>query len=304
MKFINYYKLLNPEDKTRILVTGKEAIPLSLFLTGKAKEENKLIEATAIISEENEIQNIREEIYLVKEKYPELKKTIEKGISKTNFERTNFKDFESKLKYDYFIFYKDNLTEEDLKKTIQLKIKKQLLNLPISYSMLIENNKKSLFFKKEELKSLKQLLEEAGAKISFYEADEKRLIILLEGLKKSFKTKQADIEKTSERIIKELEKYLKYIKGGANFAVKSEDGEYLYYIKIEDKKTSAFEYNFIFLNGVINKKKGEVKTRSKKYKIIVIPNTPVFRKELEKKEVIITTKEKAVQIFQENYAPI
>ncbi len=304
MEFIHYYKLLKPENNTRVLVCGENAIALALFLSGKAKEEGKTIESTALLPEETEVQSINEEIYSLKQEYPKIKETLEKGLSRTNFEKTGLVEFNSKLKFDYLVFYTEELKKEHLKAIIKLKLKKIILNLPISYSMPIENQKKTLFIKKKQVNSLRQLLKKHGAQVEFYDSDDKRLIVLFSNLKKAFELKQAYIDDIANDIIKDYHKYLKFIKEGSVFALKSRDEEYLYYIRVYEKRNSPYKYNFIFLNGTTEKEIGEIKTRSKEYEIIILPNTPVFKKELDKKEVIITTKERAVQIFQETYSPI
>ena len=304
MKFVHYYKLLKPENSTRVLVCGEKAIPLALFLAGKAKEEGKLVESTALVSGDSEIQSINEEIYLLKEEYPDIKQTIENGLSKTSFEKTSLEEFNSKLNFDYLIFYSNELKKEDLIKVIKLKLKKVILNLPISYSMPLESEEKKLFIKKKEVKSLRELLKKHGAQIEFYDSDDKRIITSFFGLKKAFSIKQANIDDLSNEVIKEFHKYLKFVREGSTFALKSKDDEYLYYIRVYEKKNSPFQYNFIFLNGTDEKEVGKIRTRSKQYEVIVLPNTPVFKKELDEKEVLITTKERAVQIFQETYSPI
>lgn len=170
--------------------------------------------------------------------------------------------------------------------------------------MALEIEKKGIFSKKTEIKTLKQLLKQNGAQIERYEADKKNLIIIMKGLKKGFDVKSADLEKAGKKIIKEVEKYFKYTKNGAEFAVKTEDKEFLLYIRTKGVLNKQLQYNFTFLNGRIGIPSGPTIRRSKQFEIIVLPNTEVFVNELNSKDVLILSKQKAVEIFQEPYIPM
>ncbi len=304
MDFEKCFKLLNPESNKRVIVATAEPVSVALYLAGKAKEQGKVVEATALTANLEEDKSIRDKVYEIEEKHPELKEVIEKGLPKTVFEKTSFENFQTKLKYDYLVFEQNKIEKKHFEKIISLGIKKAVVSLPLSYFMPMEAYETKFFLiKKRAMKSLKQLLEEAGAHISYYDAEGQSLIVVFESIEKALEFKQAGLEKASEEIVKELEKYLKYVKENAEFAVKSEDGEYLYYIKTMQGEKGFFEYELIYFNGMHKISVKDKKTKGKKYEIAVLPNTRVFQKELEKKEVIITTKTEAVKLFQETYSP-
>ena len=303
MELAEYYQILNPENNSRILVTGRKAIPIALYLAGKAAKEGKNVKTHALISEESEIKDITDEIYIVKEKFPEHLESIEKGLPRTTFEKIDFEKFTNKSKYDYLVYYSKHLEKHDLKRIIQLNTKKILLHIPLSYTMPLEYIKKGIFSKKKEIKTLKQLLISNGSKIEKYEADEKNLIVILKGLKKEFEVKFSDLGKASEKIIKEIEGHIQYTNKGAEFGIRTEDNEFILYIKTKDIANSPYLYNFIFLNGRITTSNGPTKIISKEFDIVVLPNTRVFENELNKKEILIVSKQKAVEIFKEHYSP-
>lgn len=304
MELAEYYKIMEPEDNSRVLVTGKKAIPIALYLAGKSRKNSRNVKTHALISEESKVRDITEEIYIVKEKFPEHLESIENGITRTTFEKTEFERFTTKTKYDYLIYYSDHLEKQDLEKITYLKPKKTLLHIPLKYSMALEIKKKRMFSKKTEIKTLKQLLKQNGAQIEKYEADKKTLIVIMKGLKKDFDVKSADLKKTGEKIIKEVEKYFRYTKNGAEFAVKTKDKEFLLYVRTKGVLNKQLQYNFTFLNGRISIPSGPTIRRSKQFEIIVLPNTKVFEDELNSKDILILSKQKAVEVFQETYIPM
>jgi hypothetical protein len=104
-------------------------------------------------------------------------------------------------------------------------------------------------------------------------------------------------------IAKELIEYIIYLKPDAGLAIESSDKEYLYYVQGEKRKDEPLQCDFVCLDGQTSWRGDETRANSRKFSVIVLPNTERFRGEFEQKGILILSKEKAFELYGEEVEP-
>ena len=87
------------------------------------------------------------------------------------------------------------------------------------------------------------------------------------------------------------------------FGIESDDKEYIYFIQGQKIRNAPIQCTFVFLDGKGSWATPDSKEESRSFLIIVLPNTDIFKRELEDKEIIILGKEKAFELYGEKIEP-
>ncbi|MEM0372228.1 MAG: hypothetical protein QXO69_00070 [archaeon] len=302
MELGKYYELLKPKDGDRILVVGDKSIPIALYLAGAAKKKNAKVACVALVHKGAEISSDIQEIEIARKKYLEHLSFIEAGLPYSSFEKTELDSYSSKETFTKCVFKGDFVSEEELMKIGSLVKGTVLFVLPLKYFRQFEITTRGIIIHENKDVSFRQALRIIGFAVLKYEIIEDKLVALAEPMKIDEKTlkggmRLVPLEKSARMIAGEIEKYAQFAENGSRFAVESDDREYLYLVTVNDVQNAPFTYSFTFLDGKTSLVTTGVRSNSKKFTVIVVPNIETFRKEAEEKEIIIIGKARIPRIF-------
>lgn len=305
MDLQKYYELLEPKNGEKILIIGEYSLPVALYIAGKMREQNKRISATALAPPGSIITSER----IAMTKFKEESGVMERGVPDCTLTSGNFLSSTFRAKYNKIAFFQDILTLYEIKKLEEVLEgeKKVLFALSQKHFMPLSVETKGFLTKKTITISLKQFLIKMGFKVKYYDVEEKRLLCQADLIKLNKKMEKAILKisspkEFSEKIFNELRGVLPKCAIGSIFAVRSSDDEYIYFTQVE-KNEGLLKYKFIFLDGRCELEDIKSKAKNKGFKIIVLPHTTTFTKEIEEKEVLILLKSRIVDLFREHYAP-
>ncbi len=281
---------LELKEGARILTAGKQALLTAAFIASTAKNNGIIIKVHAVTGYETEEQALKE---AAKQK---VLRQVKEGLVAISYETGKLENVKPLKKYDYAVVISEK--PENLK-TLNNLAEKALLVFPHDKGGMIETTEG--LFKKKKTTSLKKLLEKSF-KIIDYDLVGKHLFFKTKPKKfKEVNYRFLSCNEAAEFVVKEIQEVIRFAAGGSKFALISDNKEFIYYVNVEDVMNQPFEYSFIFPNGKCNKTVGKKRIRSKKFTIIVLPNVKSIIKELSEKEVVITTKERVLQLFGEQY---
>lgn len=312
MEMKKYYELLAPEENDEILIVGHNALPLALYLAGKARLNNKKIKCKAILLENEEIKSEMEEIETAKKRYPEHLAIVSEGIPFVSFERNNILGFITSKKYTKCIVKQDDISRDEFIKLGKICSGKLIMMLSVYYFRKFKLLSGFFLFNFTKNVSFKKILESAGLKILNYEIEtshivneEKQRLMIMCDIKKfnprkisrGFET--VSFNDFATEAMNEIHNYSRFVADESRFAVKSKDEDYIYIINVSNSSNTPYTYNFIFLDGKTSviKNPKDFKKYSKKFNIIVVPNVSRFVKELEQKEILLIGKDKVLKLF-------
>lgn len=304
-----YYEILKISEGDRILVAGLDSLAKALYIAGKAKKNGLNVGVHALIDPNSSMLSEDSAIEYAKDNLKEEYKLMKDSANSITFSTGDLKTYGSKSVFNKAVVEIEDLPilPDVLSSIDKITIGEKRVLLDLSFKLLrkIRVVTKKLFGKKEELLSLRQFLTGLGFQINFYDAVGQRLLCCLNA--RPFSSK-ADIsllslEEFGEQIRKEVMDYLIYVKTGVQFCIVSDNKEYMYFVQDSSKgENEPIRVNFIFLDGTASWE-SEAKIQSRSYSIIVLPNTENFKKELESKEVLIISKERAFEFYGENVEP-
>ena len=310
MKLEEYYARLEIKNGDRILVDGIDSLLIGLYATGRAKKEGINVSVHALVSPKSKIRSDIDAIRHAKRNIGEKEaKYMESGASSTTFSTETMMAHKTKN-----LFNKSVIEVEELDSTLSQLSKASLLSkennsillsLPLKFFRRITITTKKLFGEKTETMSFRQFLQRLGFSISYYDISGDRLICIC-SIKKFTppqRTQLITFDEFGEMIQHEIIEYIVYTQTDVKYVIQSDDNEYLYFIQTEKTKNQPITCNFFFLDGKGKWSTAKPKIKSRNFSIIVMPNTNNFMKELQQKDVLILSKERAFEVYGEKIEP-
>ncbi|MBS3059932.1 MAG: hypothetical protein J4432_00275 [DPANN group archaeon] len=301
MDLYDYFNFMDLNNDDNIMVVGNNSMIIAAYLYGKSREINKRLFVKAVVPPESSIANLivaRSEA----EKYPE-KSTIFEGFSRISVTTSDFLSLENGQ------FNKIILTT-DVSNWLTLIDKVNevftgdiiLFELPFSYAMPLKTERRFLWQKTHDYYSFKQVLENSGVKVTYYDVHEDKLRIACVGdFDKVFREAQfLTLGEAAKRVYEEIKNEIMFAKDGSGMAIKSQDGEYLYVCEVKDTQNRQLTMNFVFLDGSITTRAdGKVLQQSKEIKVAIVPYTQTFEREVLDRTLLIIEKKMIPSLFAE-----
>jgi hypothetical protein len=310
MKLEEYYTRLEVKKGDRILVDGMNSLLIGLYVAGRAKKEGLNVSTHALVNPQSKIHSDIDAIRHAK-KNLDKKETeyMEAGASSTTFSAETMMAHRTKN-----LFNKSILEVEELDNTLRqlsrassmtMENNYVLLSFPLKFFRPINIITKKLFGEKKETMSFRQFLLRLGFKIAYYDISGDRLICVcsIRKFAPPKKTQLVTFDEFSYMIQHEILEYIVYTQTDVKYVIQSDDGEYLYFIQAEKTKNQPIACNFFFLDGKGKWSTDKPKIKSRNFSIIVMPNTDNFMKELQQKDVLILSKERAFEVYGEKIEP-
>ncbi|MEM3411789.1 MAG: hypothetical protein QW735_03985 [archaeon] len=279
-------ELISPTNKDNVLFFGTNALENTLKFAHLLKER-KLKCSLSVISDENL------DAFLVKNK--EYSSLI------PNITISTFETFSAFKKINKIVLFEENYSSLQKDFSFLQKFSNVVFCgiFPIFFSEPVEVIRKSLLKEVKEYFSFKELWKKAGLEFSFYDVFEDRLFCC--GTFKNFSKiefSKAKFEDFCEKLFTSLEPYIKGVREGVSFGTFDDTKEYLLYITIEPLRNSPPIFDFICFSDFYKISRGPSYPYSKKFTILIIPNTPTFVHEIETKGSLILEKEKIFAFFR------
>jgi hypothetical protein len=309
MELDRYYSLLNVKEGDRIIVDSKDSLILGMYIAGQAKKTGLRVSVQVIVKPDSPILSDMDAVSHAKTSFQKEYGTIAEGATLITFSVGTLAAFSTNNIFNKAIISRDDTTDiiQTLSKVSQITTGEKLVLFDLSFEFFRKFviSRKQMFGEKKEIMSFRQLLASLGMQIGFYDAIGSRLLCLCNA--KSFDAKfslsTVDFSDLGDMIRKEIFEYIVYSKPDALYSIESGDKEYLYFIQNEKTENQPISCQFIFLDGKADWSTPESQKNSRNFIIVVLPNTDAFRKELEGKEILIITKEKAFELYGEEVEP-
>ena len=300
MKLQEYYNLLQPENSEKLLFAGESSILMAAYFAGAAEKKTKEINCYALVPRKSEKTFDIKSLEALKVENPGEATEIQSGATRVSYEKADFSECDFKDPFARCAVETERLEMEDLMKLLKTTQRRVLLILPVYYYRLFEYEMKSFMIKEKRKVSFKKILETFGFKVTDYVLDEKRLVICANVVKandKMMKLNDVSLEDFGKYIVNEIGEFIFYADKGTQFAIESDNKEYLYYVRVDAANSAPLNYSFVFLDGKSTVKSDKSYEHSKSYDIIVTPNNELFRKDLESKNVLIIGRTKVFDLF-------
>ena len=309
MKLDKCYGLLKIVDKDRILVDCNESLLFGAYLIGRAKKEKLNVTVHAIVNPDSKILSETDALGYAKTNFKRDFNTISEGVSLMTFTVGELSAYSTKATFNKMVLERDDVPSilPSLSKADQLTDgeKTVVLSLPFSFFRRFTVARKQLFGEKKETMSFRQLLASLGFQVSFYDAIEDRLICMfsIKAFNDKFSLSLTSFDEFSDSIRKEIIGYIVYTSTEAKFGIESDDKEYIYFVRGQKTRNEPIQCTFVFLDGKGSWATPDSKDESRSFLVIVLPNTDTFKRELDDKEIIVLSKEKAFELYGEKIEP-
>lgn len=301
-----YCDFLAPKSGDRILVVGDKALPIALYVAGKAKSVGASVYAKALISQSSSITNESRALDSMSEEGTDAVKTMESGVPLVSYLIGDFFSEPTAQPYNKIVFVHDFIEHlaEKVGKIASLTSQggTVLFEFPMSFARPMPITRKGFIGSKTETFSLRQLLLAFGFNIQYYDLLGKKLFCKAQLASLNRKMLQSEAKmlehaEWADAARKELMPTILAAAGGSKFAVKSDSGEYLFLTQVEDVRDSPVRISFIFPDGRHDWDDGVAKENNKNFSVIVLPNTESLSKEIEAKEILIILKKRIGELY-------
>lgn len=301
-----YYDFLQPVSGDRILVVGDLALPIALYIAGRAKAGGLNVSAKAMVDTASMVNTEPKAVEFASGEGPEALRFIESGAPLISINVGDFFSEPTAQPYSKIIFIHDfpEHLAEKVGKIASLAAKggTVLFEFPSLFMHPLQITHRGFVGSHVDTFSLKQLVLAFGLNVQYYDLVGKKLFCKaqLSSLNRKMfeaKTEVLGHAAWAEAARKELMPTILAAAGGSRFAVRSDSGEYLFLTQVEDVKKSSVKISFIFPDGRQDWDDGVVKEDNKSFSVIVLPNTDSLRKEIEEKDILLISKKGIGELY-------
>jgi len=304
MHLKEYYEFLNLASGDRLLVFGKEAMPLGLYAAGRAKAAGLTVEVQIAADPATQIKNEAALADWIRANEPDAKQEITAGAPIVAHCTSTLNGLPPMKPFNKMLVSDDDFANGFYEKLTKLDMlscgeKALLLDLPLSFVRPVPFETKGLLGSKTEFLSFRQFLERLGLKVDYYERHEKRLVCAATLVRpgQTPPLKLLDCDGFAAEVRKELLPHIEKTAGGSQFAIDA--GEWLYFVQVEDIANAPLQVVFALPDCSSCYTEPKATERSKKFLVAVMPNTPSSKRELAVKGTAVVKKEEAAKLFAE-----
>jgi hypothetical protein len=300
MSFEKFYTTLNPKNGQRFLIFG-EALPMALYLGGRAMKDKKVISLDALVESTAEYTN--EQSAMASNK--DTSKMMELGISRCSISHGDILAYHGALKVNGVIYNSDVIESAHFEKLSQIVQPggRIILSLSKKYFNPLLLEEKSFFRKYSKMTSFREILIASGITIDYYGIENNRLLCVcrIRKFNRKYLKEQPPfipLEDAGKNILNSYKSLIKSTVGDSQYAIR--EGEYLYYVEVQEEQ-GPYQYRVVFMDGEYYFEESS-SGKGKHFNIYVLPNIRTFIEELELRDVLIVGRDRILELFGDHYA--
>jgi hypothetical protein len=291
------YDFLEPRQDDNIMVSSEDAMLVGAYIAGRARSERLNVTVRCLVTPGAELDSEAKITEVTRRSFADKLGMIQSGFSRISFRICDFLKENVAPDFNKF-FYAGELGIDHIRQmNTHAPTKLVLLQLPFAYAGLIETGEGGFMRKKMLRLSLRQLLRRIGMSVKYYDVHGKSLWAAASWLeldKRLRPFRRVKTEDFAALVRKEIFETIRPSRPGSQFALRSGEGEYLYIIEALPSGKSML-LKFVFLDDThAHEGKGV-----KQFSILIVPDTPTFRAELDSKDILVVPASRVFEMFGE-----